>query len=123
MSDWVTPQRLAGLYDFFRACPPFSRWKLPESDAVEFQTSTRRDLQGECARWIPEMDFVITISIALNGHLDGVAIVLAHEMIHLGQKVRRTETPNTGHNADFLRQARITCRRFGWDFKAFPGTR
>jgi len=121
MSDWVTPQRLASLYDFFRACPPFNRWRLPESDEVEFVTSPRRDLQGECAVF-PDGTNVITISTALNGHFDNVASILAHEMIHLGQRIRKMETANTMHNADFTKQAKLACRRFGWDYKAFPGS-
>jgi hypothetical protein len=44
---------------------------------------------------------------------------MAHEMIHYYQHVRRRETANTEHNAEFKRLAREVCRIHLFDFKDF----
>jgi hypothetical protein len=44
---------------------------------------------------------------------------MAHEMIHQHQQRQRTDTPNTEHNAEFMRLARAVCRHHGWDEKEF----
>lgn len=44
---------------------------------------------------------------------------MAHEMVHVKQRVARTETNGVEHNAEFRRLGKRVCARYGWDFKQF----
>jgi len=52
------------------------------------------------------------------GHYDSLAVVMAHEMLHLLQAVKKTET-RAQHNADFRQRAAVVCRILGFDPKTF----
>lgn len=112
MSFPLRPEHLAAMYDCLRILPPFSEWKLPESDAVEFRTPAINDF-GEFRE--PN---IITVSSARHAHFDTIMQTLAHEMIHLQQHITKTENKYQ-HNADFKRKAKRVASNFGWDFRAF----
>lgn len=115
MSLRLTPERIAILYECLRQLPPFSGWKLPPSHLVEFRTPKRRDLLGEYTESDPPR---IMVSSALNGTLDHILEVLAHEMVHMAQH-QSGFSNRADHNQDFLRRAKAVCRSFGWDWKRF----
>ncbi len=110
----LTPPRLAAVYECLRAFPPFSRMCLPPPWEVTFKTVRGRKNDGEYWRWARTDDHTIAVSASRHSHFNSVAATVAHEMIHLSQARRRTETRGE-HNAEFRRAARVVCRRFGWD--------
>lgn len=115
----VTPQRLAGVYEMLRAFPPFSRWKLPKAEDARFHVAKTK--RWHAAWWIDGNTHHIEVSKVKHGHLRSLIESMAHEMIHVKQRVDQTETRGVEHNAEFVRLAKTVCRRFGFDFGQFCG--
>lgn len=115
----LNPDRLAAIYECLRQFPPFHRYSLPSCDEVHFNLVHKNDRSGDYISFIRDpTTHLIRINPDWNGHFDSVAMTMAHEMIHLHQRVKRLES-RTEHNADFKAKARRICTRFGWDFKRF----
>lgn len=115
----LTTENLPAAYEFLRACKPFCDWKLPEADEVGFQVSRHRDRFGHMQAWHGSDDVMIVISEAVVGSSDVLFRTLAHEVIHLHQHLRKTETTGVQHNAEFKRLARVVCAEHVFDLKAF----
>jgi hypothetical protein len=115
----ITPEGLAAVYDCLRAFPPFKGWRLPPSDAVEFRVLKTKQYHG--AFWSDGETPVLEVSETKHRHFSSLAETVGHEMIHLHQRLDRTETPNAEHNAAFHRASKLVCRRFGWDEGQFLG--
>src|SRR5580693_7778203 len=77
----LTPEMLAAAYDFLRTTPPFTGWRLPESDDVVFGLSLRPKEFGRY-QWDGE-HHTITMSIKAIAHTDTLMRYMAHEMVHL----------------------------------------
>ena len=103
-------------YDYLRATKPFCRWRLPASDALIFNVAKARDWQGQC--YALGDRYGIDISEALVGESATLLAVMAHEMVHLAQKIAKTET-KAAHNAEFRRLAAQVCRVHSFDLKTF----
>jgi len=106
-------ENLPAAYEYLRACDPFRGWKLPEADEVGFQITRHADRFGHHGGKI------IAISERCVGSSWKLLEIMGHEMIHLYQFNKGTETSNTEHNAEFKRLARRVCSVHGWDPKAF----
>lgn len=119
MSLPLTPERLAATYECLRTFPPFCHWKLPECSEMHFQVTKQKDREGQYTRYVRTKEHIIAISGVTVGYFHTLAVVMAHEMIHLKQAVAKTETPGVEHNAEFRRLSRRVCRAFGWDPKIF----
>jgi hypothetical protein len=115
----VTPNRLAGVYEMLRQFPPFCRWRLPASDEVGFHVA--KTSRWHAAWWIKDGVHHIEVSAKKHAHLDSLVASMAHEMIHIRQKVAKTETANTEHNAEFLRVSKRVCKALGFDYGQFLG--
>ena len=115
----ITPERLAGVYAMLRAFPPFSRWKLPPAADVRFHVAKTK--QWHAAWWIEGQKHNVEVSEKKHGHLRSLIESMAHEMIHIHQRVARTETNGVEHNAEFQRLAKNVCRTFGFDYGQFNG--
>jgi len=109
---------LAGVYDSLRVCPPFRGWRLPPAASIRFVVSKKKDREGEYTRIIGTQTHFISISSARISHFDSLAIVMAHEMIHLHQAIAKLETRGE-HNADFRRRAVRVCKVLGFDPRLF----
>ncbi len=116
MTLHLTPDVLRGAYDFLRTTQPFHRWKLPPGREVEFRVVAKHDERGWHWR-SPSADchHVVGVSKTCIAHSDSLVMVMAHEMVHVRQSARGTETSNTIHNAEFRRLAKIVCRHHGFD--------
>ena len=101
---------LAAVYESLRACPPFLRWRLPPCEDINFLVTAHRDREGHYTRHVGTEDHFLCVSRARIGHYHSLAVVMAHEMIHLLQAVKKTETRGE-HNADFRRRAALAARR------------
>lgn len=114
----LTPVIVEAAYDFLRMTPPFNRWKLPSSDHVEFLIIKEKRVQGSYSRWVagPQKGVhIIGVSQQLVNHTAVLMKLIAHEMVHLRQADRGTETPGTEHNAEFHRLTKLVCKHHGWD--------
>lgn len=109
----LTPDLLEATYDFLRRTSPFRRWSLPEGGTIEFVVGKTREKMGHYV-WHPRKGYVIMISDARVDHTVTLLTTMAHEMIHLYQAKRGTET-RAAHNAEFRRLAKIVCRHHGFD--------
>jgi hypothetical protein len=116
----LTPDIIAGAYEFLRVTPPFRGWKLPHANDVEFVVSRHRThVAYHRGLRRKTRSHEIGISEICVGHTETLLRAMAHEMIHQYQQRARSETPHTEHNAEFLKLARQVCRYHGWDEKEF----
>ena len=116
----LTPEIVSAMYACLHMMPPFSGWKLPPAEDVEFRVNKKRHTMGEYSRYAWTTDHIVTVSSATIGHFATLAAVVAHEMIHLKQAVDKTEPKRAGgHNAESRRLAKQVCTIHGWDYKAF----
>jgi hypothetical protein len=115
MSLSITPEAVAALYDALRQFQPFAGWNLPEADAIEFHVVRTRKVYGT---YHYGDDHAITVSESVVGHWDTLSQTVAHEMIHLHQAMRGTQS-KAEHNHEFRRLAMQVCAAFGFDERCF----
>ena len=115
----ITPERLAGVYEMLRAFPPFNRWKLPPAEEVGFHVS--KTTQWHAAWWIDGATHHVEASQKKHYHLSSLNASMAHEMIHMRQRIAKTETKGAEHNAEFLVLSKRVCKVFGFDYGQFLG--
>ena len=115
----LTPERLAAVYDMLRTFPPYCRWGLPPASEVKFHVS--KTTQHHAAWWIDSNKHHIEVSANKHGWMASLISTMAHEMIHVRQRIAKTETSGVDHNAEFRRMVPSVCQRFGFDPKQFLG--
>lgn len=116
----VTPERVAAVYAMLREWPPFCSWKLPPAEKVVFHIAKTH--RWHAAWWIDAKGtHHVEVSEKKHSHLSSLTASVAHEMIHVRQRISRTETPNTEHNAAFLKIGKRVCRVLGFDYGQFNG--
>jgi hypothetical protein len=119
MSLPITPHVLVAAYEYLRTTRPFSGWKLPEADEVEFGVTRHRDRAGdhEVVRRKKHIIRVSAYSVKTTGNLMGV---VAHEMIHAYQDgIARNGSRRVEHNKEFYRLAKRVCHYHGWKLEEF----
>lgn len=119
MAFRLTHENLPAAYEYLRACEPFRRWKLPEADDLGFKVTRHKDRFGHLHGDVRSPGADIAISEACVGSSAKLLEIMSHEMIHLRQHIRGTETGNTQHNAEFKRLASQVCGVHQFDLKAF----
>jgi len=112
----LTPEQVYSCYEFMRTMPPFCQYKMPPGDEIEFQVVKDRRLFG----WHKMIKGRHIVAISKNGigFTSSLIFFVSHEMIHLLQAERGTDT-NSIHNAEFRKIAKTVCRLNGFDYKAF----
>jgi len=116
----LTPFIIEAAYEFLRATPPYRGWKLPHADDVEFViTRNMKKMAHHCGYHRDRFRHEIGVSELCVSFSDTLLRCVGHEMIHQYQQRKGTETPNTEHNAEFMRLARSACRQHGWDPRSF----
>lgn len=116
----ITPEMLAGMYEYLRTTPPFKGWKLPPSSDIKFKVSKNPREYGYY-QWDGKRH-TITGSKDSIGQTATLAAFVAHEMIHMHLEIIGKEARNTNrntHNAHFKRNALRVCKYHGFDLKAF----
>jgi hypothetical protein len=111
----ITPESCAALYDALREFPPFIKLRLPDSDAIEFHVVRDAAVYGT---YHFGDDHAITVSEKRVGHWHTLTETMAHEMIHLYQSIRGTQT-KAEHNSEFRKLASQVCHAFGFDERCF----
>lgn len=115
----LTPARLAAVYDMLRAFPPFDRWRLPPGKDVKFRVLRRKDFQAQW--WIEGDRHHIDVCAPKHYRIDNLAATMAHEMLHVRQRLNGTETRGAEHNVEFNRLAALVCKKLGFDLGQFNG--
>lgn len=114
----INPERMAAVYTMLRTFPPFCRWKLPPAELVKFHVEKT---DRRFAFWWIDGGGTHHIAVSKKRHYTMLTLVMsmAHEMLHVKQRVARTETANTEHNAEFKHLAKRLCQTMGFDYGAF----
>lgn len=113
----LTPDMLAGAYEYLRTTPPFKGWRLPDADEVGFEVVVSKPYQGAFTFLENAGTPIIQISAAHVGHTIRLMTVLAHEMCHM--RLWQRKKLHTHHGKDFQRLAGQVCRFHGFDPKEF----
>ena len=114
---YLTPKRLRAVYGMLLAFPPFSRWKMPEPEEVDFVVLRGKELCGEWT--LDDPTHQIRISKPRHAHFINVVMTMAHEMVHLHQYEARTYNDDDPHNEAFHTAAAQICEIFGFDVGQF----
>ncbi len=116
----ITPEMLAGMYEYLRTTPPFKSWRLPPSSEIKFKISKSKTEYGTY-QW-DRKRHTITGSKNAIGQTYTLARFMAHEMVHMHLEITGQESRNGGrntHNAAFRRYAVRVCKYHGFDLKEF----
>lgn len=116
----LTPTILVATYEFFCQVPPFSRWRMPEADEIEFHVvrAMKQAAFADCGVGTTGA-FCMRFSARRHRHIQTLLMTMAHEMIHLHQKVHGLESRNNDHNENFWKCAKYLCATYGWDIGIF----
>ena len=111
----ITHEILSSVYDLLRLTPPFSRWKLPEADDIEFRATNCDD---QALHWVAvdgdKEQHVIQVSPKHHHTLQAVLASMGHEMVHVHEYnigFRR----KTHHGWKFKILADQVCKHHGFD--------
>ena len=115
----LTPDIVAGAYEYLRTTPPYRGWKLPHADEVEFVITRNRWTGQHRGYHRDRTRHEIGISELCASYSETIMRCVGHEMIHQYQRLKGSETPNTEHNAEFAKLALLACRHHGWDPRNF----
>jgi hypothetical protein len=116
----LTPDSLENAYEYLRTTLPFRRMNLPHADNLFFRVMGARDRFGHFRgriRNTPELN-EIGVSIRVVHSTDLLMATMAHEMIHLFQHEKGSDS-RADHNAEFKRLAERVCRIHGFDRESF----
>lgn len=111
----ITPEIVSNLYASLYCCYPFSKWKLPYPEEIDFQITYDPEVMGTYL-YDTEEDYEhqITISSARCGHLMTVITTLAHEMVHMSF-YRRKGDKWTQHGPEFRKRCHMVGLELGFD--------
>lgn len=114
----LTPKSLEAAYDYLRTTPPFKKWNLPEGEDMKFIVSRSNQT---CGSYTSDNlgNHYISISQKLIGHTHNLIGTMAHEMVHLHQRLTKMETKGVQHNGAFLKLGERVCKVHGFDPKLF----
>lgn len=111
----LTPHIVEATYTYLRQTPPFSSWKLPEADEVEFHVTGHHDRYADCGA-SENGAHCIRVSGNRVDHTLTLLPTMAHEMIHL--RLEEQGVAHAGHGPAFRRMWRLVCKHHGFDPKA-----
>lgn len=117
MSLPLHPEILQAAYDYFRTTRPFRQWNLPEGEDVKFKLI--KDPANVGFYNTINGNHVIAVNPKYVGRTQSLMELMAHEMIHMHQRLTKTETGNTEHNNAFVKLAERVCKYHGFDPKQF----
>ena len=92
--------------------------RLSHPDEIEFRVIRHAKWFG----YYTTPPRAITINEARHYHLDSMVATMHHEVLHLDQEIRKTESTKTEHNLEFRMLARRACEEYGWDYGNFLGS-
>lgn len=116
MNLTLTPEMLEAGYVLLKTTKPFRSWSLPDPDEIVFHVTRHRTVGADC--WAGRKSPAeIRVSEHYTGSLARLLEIEAHEMVHLYQMLRGTETPGALHNAEFMKLIRQVAKHHAMDAK------
>lgn len=113
----LTPDVLRAAYNYLNETQPFVRWNLPDGDDVVFKVVRDRN---RCGWYLFDNGrHIIGVSTISIGRSSSLIELMAHEMVHLHERLVGTGARGTLHGASFYRYAAQVCRVHGFDPKLF----
>ena len=80
----ITPEIVRNLYASLYCCHPFTKWKIPLPEEIDFKVTPDPELMGTYLYDTGEKyEHTVTISSGRCGHYYTMLTTLAHEMIHM----------------------------------------
>ena len=111
----LTSEAVRHLYASLYCCYPFSKWKMPLPEEVEFIVTPDPEFMGTYLYDTgEEYEHTITISSARCGHYYTVLTTLAHECVHMSFH-RQAGNKWAQHGKEFRRRCEIVSNEFGFD--------
>jgi hypothetical protein len=111
----LTPEIMAAAYEYLRATPPMSNWKLPPADEVTFVVINKYNPIGT---YTYDDGHVITASDKRIGHTHTLLALIAHEIVHMYRRLIGHQSWET-HGPEFKKLGNPVCRVHGFDPKEF----
>lgn len=113
----IAPRHVRAAYAMFRELPPYSRWRLPPPEKLSFGVNNSRKEYGHY-EWCGKSRR-IEISRRNVKSFHALAVVMAHEMIHVWQEQAGTFSDKAQHNRGFHRAAKHVCKVLGFTARGF----
>lgn len=105
---------LAQAYTGLSLLPPFSGWRIPAAEHVNFRITKSSMVYGTYDADPHE----ITISRTMCLTPADLVQTMAHEMVHIALE-RKGAKDHADHDASFREAAQEVCAVFGWDADKF----
>ena len=93
----ITPEIARGAYEFLHTIPPFNGWNLPDGEDIKFKIIKSHMTSGEYRHYGGDDHEIAVYKDMMPPALLGV---VAHEMIHLHQRMTKTDGGGA-HNRSF----------------------
>lgn len=106
------PKIIKAAYEYLCHTPPFSKWKLPPSDEIDFKVTRAKWVRGYATGGTK-----IGVSNLCVGRTDSLMAVVAHEMIHIHN--HQLGFDDSKHGPEFHKFARVVCKVHGFDPSLF----
>ena len=111
----LTPEIIRNLYSSLYCCHPFSKWKMPLPEEIEFLVTADAETMGTYLYDTGEdFEHCITISSARCGHYYTVLTTLAHECVHMSFH-RQAGNKWSQHGKDFRSRCKAVADELGLD--------
>ena len=110
----LNPEALRNLYSTLCCCYPFSKWKMPLPEEVEFLIIADTETMGTYSYDTgDDYEHSITISSSRCGHFYTVLTTLAHECVHMS--FHRQGNKWLHHGKEFRRRCKMVADELGFD--------
>jgi hypothetical protein len=111
----LNPDVVRNLYASLYCCYPFTKWKMPLPEEVEFVVTADPELMGTYLYDTGgDYEHTVTISSGRCGHYYTMMTTLAHEMIHMSF-YRQKGDKWLHHGKPFRDRCRLVATELGFD--------
>jgi hypothetical protein len=112
----ITPEVVKHLYSSLYCCYPFSKWKMPLPEQIEFIVTADPEVMGTYLYDTGDERYEhnITISSARCGHYYTLLTTLAHECIHMSFH-RQKGDKWMQHGKPFRTRCKMVASELGFD--------
>ena len=111
----LTAEVVQNLYASLCCCYPFTKWKMPLPEAVEFIVDPDPEIMGSYLLDTGgDYEHTVTISSGRCGHYYTMITTLAHEMIHMSFH-RQQGDKWTQHGKAFRTRCKMVASELGFD--------
>lgn len=109
----ITAAQVQHAYDYLRTMPPFSNWRLPQSQGMVIKVINSKEVMGDY-----ESDpHTLRISRVMCKSWLQVLETVSHEMVHIA--LEKEGKTHGDHGDDFKSKAAEVCKHWGWKEATF----